>query len=120
MAAVFEEKLNCVVFFFCCPCYAEYRRVREGAIWRESARTKRTGKKINKDLCKELVEAAERGETERVRELLRMEGVDVRHAEGEYWAWKKTALLVACVGGHLETARVILEYGGQTQKELKG
>src|SRR5690349_1482211 len=71
----------------------------------------------NVEKCKELVEAAERGETERVRELLRMEGVDVHHVEG--WD-EQTALLAACTGGHLETARVILEYGGQTQEELEG
>src|SRR5690242_13270658 len=83
----------------------------------EAQRKKR--KNINKELSKELVGAAERGETERVRELLRMEGVDVHHAEGECVGWKKTALLVACVAGHLETARVILEYGRQTQEELE-
>ena len=74
---------------------------------------------VNEDLCKELVRAAERGETERVKELLRREGVDVHHAEGMHVAWKKTGFLAACAGGHLETARVILEYGGQTQGELE-
>src|SRR5690242_7541627 len=74
---------------------------------------------VNEALCKELVEAAERGETERVRELLCMEGVDVHHVEGWVGLWKKTALLAACAAGHLETARVILEYGGQTQEELQ-
>src|SRR5689334_22573352 len=74
---------------------------------------------VAQKINKKLVEAAERGETERVRELLRMEGVDVHHAVGRVWAWNKTPLLAACVGGHLETARVILEYGGETQKELE-
>src|SRR5690242_7166862 len=76
--------------------------------------------KINLQLCEELLRAAEQGETERVRELLRMEGVDVHYAEGEDWVgWKKTALCAACAGGHLETACVILEHRGQTQKELE-
>src|SRR5690242_7355602 len=43
-----------------------------------------------------------------------MEGVDVRYAEGRH-----SALVAACVGGHLETACVILEHGGQTQEELE-
>src|SRR5689334_12238168 len=67
---------------------------------------------------KELVGAAERGETETVRELLCTEGVDVHHVEEDWWALKKTGLLAACTGGHLETAHVILKHGGETQKEL--
>src|SRR5690242_10679308 len=65
---------------------------------------RRKARKIDLELSKDLVGAAERGETERVRELLCTEGVDVHHAEGRCWPWKKTALFAASVEGHLETA----------------
>src|SRR5689334_11797185 len=86
---------------------------------RKREREENGGDGDNGDLSKELVEAAEQGETERVRELLHMEGVDVHHAEGWCWGFEKTALVATCVRGHLETARVILEYGGATQEELE-
>src|SRR5690349_5716262 len=74
--------------------------------------------KKNVALCKELLKAAERGETERVKELMQCEGVDVHHAEAR-WGVPKTALVLACQEGHLEVVCAILEHGGEEEEELE-
>ncbi len=56
----------------------------------------------------QLIEAARRGETEKVKALLDAEA-DVNAEGGEYGGW--TALKVAAGGGHTETVKVLLEAG---------
>jgi hypothetical protein len=58
-----------------------------------------TKNKSAKKLGRELLRAAEKGDVERVRELLQCEGVDVRHHEQRDWRGDpKTVLVVACEG----------------------
>jgi hypothetical protein len=76
-------------------------------------------KKSAEDLGEELLRAAEKGDVERVREVLQCEGVDVRyHEEGDGFGGPRTALVVACERGHMEVARLLLDHGGGTRQEL--
>ena len=77
---------------------------------------------MNKNLflMEELLSAAERGDVERVKELLQCNGVNAQYAEEEDDEWNapRTALVVACERGHVEAARLLLHHGGETQQEL--
>src|SRR5262245_20648559 len=76
---------------------------------------------IDVEVCKELLGAAQRGDTERVRKLLQSEGVDARYSlEKDGFGLDKTCLRLACATGRVETVRVLLEHGGETQEELEG
>jgi hypothetical protein len=75
--------------------------------------------KSAEDLGRELLRAAEKGDVERVRELLQCEGVNVRYHEEVWDGVPKTALVVACERGHVEVARLLLEHGGEAKQELE-
>jgi hypothetical protein len=76
--------------------------------------------KSAKDLGRELLRAAEKGDVESLRELLQCEGVDVRnHEEGNGFGGPRTALIAACERGHVEVARVLLDHGGETKQEVE-
>src|SRR5690242_18079327 len=70
-------------------------------------------------LCMQLLRASERGEAERVKELLLIDGVDVHFRERDDWLGPKTALRLACEKGHTNVVCVLLEHGGETQGELE-
>jgi hypothetical protein len=84
----------------------------------EEAGTKKH--KSAEDPTRELLRAAEKGDLERVKELLQCEGVDVRYHEERDWRGDpKTSLVLACERGYVEVARLLLDCGGETREELE-
>ena len=84
----------------------------------EEAGTKKH--KSAQELGRELLRVAEKGDVERVRELLPCEGVDVCYYEETHWfGIPKTALVVACEKGYVKVARLLLEHGGETKQGLE-
>src|SRR5690349_18042588 len=69
--------------------------------------------KMEWGLCEDFFNAAERGDTEKVKILLAQAGTP---QSLQRVGQPMSALRVACARGHVETARVLLEHGSESKE----